>query len=64
MIPLDDPFVCVLEKPLPLGATPLCPFEEPAVCDGPASEAESRETDKAESLSLSVSLMLRSTARA
>lgn len=43
---------------------PLWPFEDPGECDGPASGTESRETDKAESLSLSVRRMFRMRMRA
>ena len=54
--PLDEPFACGCENPL-LFATILCPFEGPTAEEGPASRYESRETDSAESLSLSVSLI-------
>ncbi len=59
VVPFDAPFLCGRENPLLFAATPLWPFEDPGECDGPASGAESRETDKAESLSLSVRRMLR-----
>ena len=54
---LDEPLVKGWAKPL-LFATALCPFEGPGADEGPASRWESSETDSAESLSLSASLMV------
>ena len=54
---LDEPFTKGCEKPLLLDGPALCPLDGPAEDEGPASGCESSETDKAESLSLSVSLI-------
>ena len=53
---VEEPFVNGCEKPLLL-TRDLWPLDGPTAEDGPASRCESRETERAESLSLSVSLM-------